>query len=133
MEDALYEKRIPRSSSIYRQLAEKVGLTTCGMHRSSASPNHSEVGFLQNEGKDTANRRCTDRYGPPNFTETGSEKSSDKIIALIRNNPKLSAREIAGRIGISPRAVEKQIAASKKGGRLRGIGPAKGGYWELIE
>jgi hypothetical protein len=29
MEGALYEKRIPRSSSLYRQLAEKVGLTTC--------------------------------------------------------------------------------------------------------
>ncbi len=29
MEEALYEKRIPRSSSIYRQLAERVGLSRC--------------------------------------------------------------------------------------------------------
>jgi ATP-dependent DNA helicase RecG len=69
----------------------------------------------------------------PNLGEEGSEKSSEKIVALIRTEPRLSAREIAGRIGISPRAVEKQIAALKKDGRLRRIGPAKGGYWELSD
>jgi len=69
----------------------------------------------------------------PNSAAEGSEKSSEKIIALVRKNPKLSAREIAGKIGISPRAVEKQIAALKEAGRLRRVGPAKGGHWEVIE
>ena len=69
----------------------------------------------------------------PNLTAESSEKSSEKIITLVRKNPKLSAREIAGQIGISPRAVEKQIAALKKSGRLRREGPAKGGHWEVIE
>jgi len=40
--------------------------------------------------------------------------------------------EIALKIGISPRAVEKQIAKLKKSGRLRRIGPAKGGHWEVL-
>ncbi|MBW1707855.1 MAG: winged helix-turn-helix transcriptional regulator [Deltaproteobacteria bacterium] len=60
-----------------------------------------------------------------------SEKSSEKIIGLLRLEPSLSAQEIAKRIGISPRAVEKQIARLKKEGRLRRMGPAKGGYWEV--
>jgi ATP-dependent DNA helicase RecG len=59
--------------------------------------------------------------------------SSEKIIALLREHPNLSARELAGRIGISPRAVEKQIAVLKEVGRLRRVGPAKGGHWEVIE
>ena len=69
----------------------------------------------------------------PNPPAEGSEKSSEKIMALVRKDPKLSAREIAGKIGISPRAVEKQIAALKKAGRLCRVGPAKGGHWEIIE
>ena len=60
-----------------------------------------------------------------------SEKSSEKIIRLLRAEPSLSAQEIAKIIGISPRAVEKQIARLKKEGRLRRMGPAKGGYWEV--
>ncbi len=62
-----------------------------------------------------------------------SEKSSEKIIAIIRENPEISAGEIASRIGITQRAVEKQVAALKKAGRLRRVGPAKGGHWEIPE
>jgi ATP-dependent DNA helicase RecG len=61
-----------------------------------------------------------------------SEKSSEKILLLLGAEPELAAREIAQRIGISPRAVEKQIAKLRKEGRLRRIGPAKGGHWEVL-
>jgi len=64
-------------------------------------------------------------------SEKSSEKSSEKIIRLLRAEPSLSAQEIAKRIGISPRAVEKQIARLKKEGRLRRMGPARGGHWEV--
>ena len=63
----------------------------------------------------------------------GSEKSSEKIIFLIRWDHSISAREIAKIIGISRRAVEKHIANLKKVGKLKRIGPAKGGYWEMVE
>jgi|LGVF01.1.fsa_nt_gb ATP-dependent DNA helicase RecG len=64
-------------------------------------------------------------------SEEGSEKSSEKIIRLLRAEPSLSAREIAKRMGISSRAVKKQIARLKKERRLRRMGPAKGGHWEV--
>jgi len=60
-----------------------------------------------------------------------SEKSSEKSIRLLCAEPSLSAQEIARIIGISPRAVEKQIARLKKEGLLRRMGPAKGGHWEV--
>lgn len=66
-------------------------------------------------------------------SEKGAEKSSEKILALLKANPALAARELALRLEMSPRGVEKQIAALREAGRLRRVGPAKGGYWEVIE
>ncbi|MCK4561188.1 MAG: winged helix-turn-helix transcriptional regulator [Calditrichia bacterium] len=61
------------------------------------------------------------------------EKSSEKIIKLIKENPETSAESLAQMIGISPRAVEKHLAKLKQKGILKRIGPAKGGYWEIEE
>ncbi len=61
-----------------------------------------------------------------------SEKSSEKILGLLKGAPELPAREIAGALGITQRAVEKQIAKLREEGRIRRIGPAKGGHWEVV-
>ena len=66
-------------------------------------------------------------------SEKSSGKSSEKILSLVRIESTLSAREIALRLGITPRAVEKQIASLRKDGRLKRVGPAKGGHWHVIE
>jgi len=63
----------------------------------------------------------------------GSEKSSEKILSLIRENPKISAKEISEIIGISSRDVEKNIAKLKEKGFLKMVGPARGGYWKIIK
>jgi ATP-dependent DNA helicase RecG len=41
--------------------------------------------------------------------------------------------ELAEALGITTRGVEKQIAKLRQDGRLRRVGPAKGGHWEVIE
>jgi ATP-dependent DNA helicase RecG len=61
-----------------------------------------------------------------------SPQSSEKILSLLKTEPELAAREIAHRIGISPRAVEKQISKLRQAGKLRRVGPAKGGHWEVL-
>ena len=66
----------------------------------------------------------------------GSEKSSEKnqaIISAIRLNPKVTAAEIAMKLGVSSRAVEKRIKTLRENGVIRRIGGDKGGYWEVIE
>jgi ATP-dependent DNA helicase RecG len=50
----------------------------------------------------------------------------------MAGDPNVSAEEIAKAIGISSRAVEKQIASLQKKGIIRRIGPAKGGRWEVL-
>ncbi|GGD79332.1 ATP-binding protein [Lacimicrobium alkaliphilum] len=64
----------------------------------------------------------------------GSEKSSEKtpsLLALIQRDPRISARSLAEELGVSSRAIEKQIAQLKQQGKLDRIGPAKGGYWKV--
>ena len=56
-------------------------------------------------------------------------KTRDKIIALIAEDGKQSAAKLAEKIGISAKAVEKQLAKLKAEGIIDRKGPAKGGEW----
>lgn len=49
----------------------------------------------------------------------------------MREQPEISARRIAEIIGLSARAVEKNINMLKEKGVIRRIGPAKGGHWQV--
>ena len=62
-------------------------------------------------------------------SEKSSEKSSEKILALMRDNPQMTTLEIAESIGITTRAIEKQIAKLKDKGFIERIGPDRGGHW----
>ena len=65
--------------------------------------------------------------------EKSSEKSSEKILKIISDNKFISARELAQELDLSQRAIEKNLAFLKKEGKLKRIGPAKGGYWEITK
>jgi len=66
-------------------------------------------------------------------SEKGSEKSSEKILNLMRKRAKISAKEVAEKLGISSRAVEKQIAKLREEKLIKRIGSDKGGYWEVVK
>lgn len=59
-------------------------------------------------------------------------KSREKIIALLSNDNTLTMAAIAREIGITQKAVEKQIARLKADGIIKRIGPDKGGHWLVI-
>jgi ATP-dependent DNA helicase RecG len=65
-------------------------------------------------------------------SEKGSEKSSEKILRLISENKYITAEELARELGITQRAVEKNLANLKRSGGIDRIGPDKGGHWEII-
>ncbi len=62
-----------------------------------------------------------------------SVKTEDKILELMRENSLITISEVAKALEITTRAIEKQIAGLQKNGRLKRIGPAKGGRWEVVE
>ncbi len=59
------------------------------------------------------------------------EKGGEKILELLSGDGNLSAAALAARIGITPKAVEKHLARLKAEGRLRRVGPDKGGHWTV--
>ena len=63
----------------------------------------------------------------------GSLKSSLKILEILAADPHCTYDVLADRLGISRRAVTKQISNLRKEGKLRRIGPDKGGHWEVID
>lgn len=63
--------------------------------------------------------------------EKTPEKSSEKILRLLEGDPGLTIAELAKTIGISTRAVEKNIKNLQQKSRLRRVGPDKGGHWEV--
>ena len=59
--------------------------------------------------------------------------SREKILEMLRENPKLTTAGLAQAVDISSKGVEKQLAHLKREGLLRRIGPDKGGHWEVVD
>jgi Fic family protein len=62
---------------------------------------------------------------------TAKAKTSDRLIDLLRENPRHTAQTLSNEIGISQKGVEKQLAKLKKDGKIARIGSTKGGYWQV--
>lgn len=58
--------------------------------------------------------------------------TAQKIIDLVISAPSMSAEAMAYKIGISSRAVEKQIAKLRTVGILSREGADFGGYWRIV-
>jgi predicted HTH transcriptional regulator len=59
------------------------------------------------------------------------EKSTQKILEIIRQNNFVTRAQIAKQIGLSDSGVKKQIRALQEQGILKRICPDKGGHWEI--
>lgn len=61
------------------------------------------------------------------------EKTTQKIINLMQDNPEISIEEIASLCGITRDGINWQIRKLKQAGKIRRVGPDKGGHWEICE
>ncbi len=73
-----------------------------------------------------------DSNGSPKSSPKSSPKTEERILDLIAQNPKISTSEMGEALGVSKRAILKQTRGLQDQGRLRRIGPARGGYWESL-
>lgn len=62
-----------------------------------------------------------------------SGKTSGKIIDALNKNCFMTIPELAQIICISSRSIERNLQKLQKDGRLRRIGPPKGGHWEVLK
>ncbi len=64
--------------------------------------------------------------------EKTREKTREIILALIKENPTITTKVMAERIGITDKGIEWQLRKLKEENILKRVGPAKGGHWEII-
>ena len=60
------------------------------------------------------------------------EKTSEKILYLISENPRITTRELVDIIGIHERNVARNLKTLQERGFLRRIGGRKEGYWQVV-
>ena len=66
------------------------------------------------------------------LSEKGCQKTSDRLVSLLGDHPTLTQEGMAKAIGISRQAIQKHLRNLKAAGRIRRVGPDKGGHWEVI-
>jgi len=63
----------------------------------------------------------------------GSGETSGEILEIVGENNQITIPELAGMTGVTERSVERAIQKLQAAGRLKRIGPAKGGHWEVLK
>ncbi len=56
-----------------------------------------------------------------------SEKTDVEILTRLAENPDMTISKLAEALSVTTRAIEKQLAKLQEQGRLRRVGPARGG------
>ncbi|MCK5042601.1 MAG: putative DNA binding domain-containing protein [Candidatus Aenigmarchaeota archaeon] len=78
-------------------------------------------------------RRLQDGSFSVNIPET-TQKTTQKILELLKENPNYSRKELANLIGnITEDGIKYHLEKLKSEGRLKRIGPDKGGHWEVLK
>ena len=60
-------------------------------------------------------------------------KKEDEIVAILADNPSATRQQLAKATGLTVRGVEWNLKGLKDSGRIRRVGPDKGGHWEVVE
>jgi ATP-dependent DNA helicase RecG len=79
------------------------------------------------------NKLSNTAAGPSPSSPKSSPKTEDQIIEFLRQDASITTEELGKAIGVSKRAVLKQVDKLKEQGRLRRIGPPRGGHWEIVD
>ena len=55
------------------------------------------------------------------------------VVDMMKNDPEITAKQIAEKVGISTSGVQQRIAKLKRENRIRFIGKGGKGYWEVLQ
>lgn len=80
-------------------------------------------------GATTQERRATTQE----TAQEGHATTQERVLDLLRTEPTISGRLIAERIGITQDGVKYHLTRLRAAGRVRHVGPTKGGRWEVPE
>ena len=134
------EACLPRRSALWRRQVwgrdtNRV-IAMCEKHDAALPIFEERQGFLIVTFKTSMVGKGVLEGGVQKSTRKGAQKStqktSDMILAILAANPSSTMARMAEELCIHPSAVKKHLRNLKKQGRLRRIGPDKGGWWEVV-
>ena len=92
----------------------------------------AEAGYTGGSGYSRSAVRGQGAGERRNAGETLGKTPSD-VLRLLRDQPGLSAPQLAERLGKSRSAIERAVKKLREAGLLVRMGPDKGGSWRVIE
>lgn len=60
-----------------------------------------------------------------------TKKMADRLMVIIEEDPNVSVKEMAEKVGLTIEGAKYHIRNMKKQGIIERIGPDKGGYWKV--
>jgi len=72
------------------------------------------------------------KSGKKKVVGKSGKKTVDRVWALLQERPQSTFADMVRALGITRSTIQKHIANLKAAGRLRRVGPDKGGHWEVI-
>ncbi len=72
------------------------------------------------------------KSGKKKVVGKSGKKTIDRVWALLQECPQSTFADMVRVLGITRSTIQKHIANLKAAGRLRRVGPDKGGHWEVI-
>jgi len=67
------------------------------------------------------------------MTKKTTEIISNQILSLLQTDGALSVAEVAMQTGKSTSTINRTIQRLRMSGKIRRVGPDKGGHWEVIQ
>ena len=65
-------------------------------------------------------------------SEKSGQKTVDKLLSLLKANPHLTQEGMVNALMVTRSTIQKHLANLKSAGRIRRVGPDKGGHWEVL-
>jgi ATP-dependent DNA helicase RecG len=90
---------------------------------------------LKDKEEDTQKKKLGEKV-TDRVTEKVTEKVTENQALILKEMNKdnhVTARLLSKFVGISERKIKENIKLLKNRGKLKRIGPARGGYWEVVD
>ncbi len=82
------------------------------------------------EAEEKVGEKVVRKGGQKRWSELTERQA--EILQLIKENSKISRKELSDKLNINPSAVQKHIEKLKEKEFIERIGPDKGGYWKAL-
>ena len=74
-----------------------------------------------------------ERSGQKKVVRKSGQKTVERLLEFLKDRPQSTQGDMVAFIGVNRSAIQRHLSNLKAAGRLRRIGPDKGGHWEVVD